>query len=193
MKHQQLVIGTNLTAELGLGDSVTQQRHLLRKLNCRGDRFATYQQDECTGRMNSPLQDCNYLGAISVVGRVSDSVTRQRHLQRKLNCRGEFIRHVSQVECTGRMNSPLQDCNYLGAISVVGRVIDSVTLQRHLLRKLNCRGEFIRHVSQDECTGRMNSPLQDQNYGFHAEPKSCLLYTSPSPRDRTRSRMPSSA
>ena len=26
-----------------------------------------------------------------------------------------------------------------------------------------------------------------------ALPKSCLLYTSPSPRDRTRSRMPSSA
>ena len=26
-----------------------------------------------------------------------------------------------------------------------------------------------------------------------AEPLSCLLYTSPSPRDRTRSRMPSSA
>ena len=26
-----------------------------------------------------------------------------------------------------------------------------------------------------------------------SEPKTCLLYTSPSPRDRTRSRMPSSA
>ena len=76
MKHQQLVIGTNLTAELGLSDSVTRQRHLQWKLNCRGDRFATYQQDECTGRMNSPLQDCNYLGVISEVGRVSDSVTR---------------------------------------------------------------------------------------------------------------------
>ena len=25
------------------------------------------------------------------------------------------------------------------------------------------------------------------------DPKTCLLYTSPSPRDRTRSRMPSSA
>ena len=25
------------------------------------------------------------------------------------------------------------------------------------------------------------------------QPKACLLYTSPSPRDRTRSRMPSSA
>ena len=32
--------------------------------------------------------------------------------------------------------------------------------------------------------------LQDDGYRLH---KSCLLYTSPSPRDRTRSRMPSSA
>ena len=28
---------------------------------------------------------------------------------------------------------------------------------------------------------------------YLAQPKNCLLYTSPSPRDRTRSRMPSSA
>ena len=28
---------------------------------------------------------------------------------------------------------------------------------------------------------------------YHFLPKNCLLYTSPSPRDRTRSRMPSSA
>ncbi len=106
MKHQQLVIGTNLTTELGLGDSVTRQSHLLRKLNCRGDRFATYQQDECTGRMNSPLQGTSF------VGRVSDSVTLQRHLLRKLNCRGDRFATYQQVECTGRMNSPLQDQNY---------------------------------------------------------------------------------
>ena len=34
------------------------------------------------------------------------------------------------------------------------------------------------------------------NYGINSEDsesRSCLLYTSPSPRDRTRSRMPSSA
>src|SRR5664280_2130685 len=31
------------------------------------------------------------------------------------------------------------------------------------------------------------------NHRFHLAPYSCLLYTSPSPRDRTRSRMPSSA
>ena len=30
-------------------------------------------------------------------------------------------------------------------------------------------------------------------YGFLTESRGCLLYTSPSPRDRTRSRMPSSA
>ena len=30
-------------------------------------------------------------------------------------------------------------------------------------------------------------------YAFRTRMKSCLLYTSPSPRDRTRSRMPSSA
>ena len=31
------------------------------------------------------------------------------------------------------------------------------------------------------------------NITFHIEATDCLLYTSPSPRDRTRSRMPSSA
>ena len=32
-----------------------------------------------------------------------------------------------------------------------------------------------------------------QKFPFSVECKNCLLYTSPSPRDRTRSRMPSSA
>ena len=40
-------------------------------------------------------------------------------------------------------------------------------------------GEFALRIGQD-------IPPRDQEY-------SCLLYTSPSPRDRTRSRMPSSA
>ena len=33
----------------------------------------------------------------------------------------------------------------------------------------------------------------DGAYAFQGVPYGCLLYTSPSPRDRTRSRMPSSA
>ena len=32
-----------------------------------------------------------------------------------------------------------------------------------------------------------------EGFGAKGQVKSCLLYTSPSPRDRTRSRMPSSA
>ena len=35
--------------------------------------------------------------------------------------------------------------------------------------------------------------LVHRRQDFRAAPDSCLLYTSPSPRDRTRSRMPSSA
>ena len=35
--------------------------------------------------------------------------------------------------------------------------------------------------------------ITSQNHGFAIDADSCLLYTSPSPRDRTRSRMPSSA
>ena len=33
----------------------------------------------------------------------------------------------------------------------------------------------------------------DQNFKVEGDLRSCLLYTSPSPRDRVRSRMPSSA
>ena len=46
-------------------------------------------------------------------------------------------------------------------------------------------------------TGRANSSLLDrisvEYYGAETPLKSCLLYTSPSPRDLSTSRMPSSA
>ena len=37
------------------------------------------------------------------------------------------------------------------------------------------------------------SDADNTNFALANAPTSCLLYTSPSPRDRTRSRMPSSA
>ena len=37
------------------------------------------------------------------------------------------------------------------------------------------------------------TPCMGRSHGIHAEPITCLLYTSPSPRDATLSRMPSSA
>src|SRR5665811_923066 len=41
--------------------------------------------------------------------------------------------------------------------------------------------------------GQAVSNISDGSDPAHADERSCLLYTSPSPRDRTRSRMPSSA
>ena len=38
-----------------------------------------------------------------------------------------------------------------------------------------------------------NDPRLKAEYVEYPSPQGCLLYTSPSPRDRTRSRMPSSA
>ena len=49
----------------------------------------------------------------------------------------------------------------------------------------------------DKEAGELGSPIQwdsNQNQWFvHTDPNSCLLYTSPSPRDQRGSRMPSSA
>ena len=52
-------------------------------------------------------------------------------------------------------------------------------------------------TDRDVCSGRgyaanvAQEPIQSSVHCQHCRP--CLLYTSPSPRDRTRSRMPSSA
>ena len=53
----------------------------------------------------------------------------------------------------------------------------------------------LKWVREQEKMDLMLNPLSDIAID-HAQPQldeSCLLYTSPSPRDRTRSRMPSSA
>ena len=51
--------------------------------------------------------------------------------------------------------------------------------------------DLVAESRQRESAVRISdAPLEDQVW---AQLKSCLLYTSPSPRDRTRSRMPSSA
>ena len=46
----------------------------------------------------------------------------------------------------------------------------------------------------DPDSGDVTKPQDDKNFGAVVQKLGiCLLYTSPSPRDRTRSRMPSSA
>ena len=46
---------------------------------------------------------------------------------------------------------------------------------------------------KEDLSGPMNLGLDPNGYAVFANSLGCLLYTSPSPRDRTRSRMPSSA
>ena len=49
-------------------------------------------------------------------------------------------------------------------------------------------------ISTPTDTPRFEALLGDgSQYGIHLQYKVCLLYTSPSPRDRQKSRMPSSA
>ena len=80
------------------------------------------------------------------------------------------------------------------------------------MTELNAFREEIRGWLQDNCPKSIQTPMAADEYpggGRRAEYKNpetklwlercaekgytCLLYTSPSPRDRTRSRMPSSA
>ena len=56
-------------------------------------------------------------------------------------------------------------------------------------------GEFIRlsNISRDNLISLHDERIAQKLKNFTTYDIACLLYTSPSPRDRTRSRMPSSA
>ena len=56
--------------------------------------------------------------------------------------------------------------------------------------------ELLKPVSENLLDELDENHLQGSLFNkikFHRDQSGCLLYTSPSPRDRTRSRMPSSA
>ena len=70
------------------------------------------------------------------------------------------------------------------------------------LYNTHCCGEIGDVVVSGKINLKGNTILEQSKYLFDDkklrkfllnEPRGCLLYTSPSPRDRTRSRMPSSA
>ena len=51
----------------------------------------------------------------------------------------------------------------------------------------------LEYASEDELNDINDFKQNQKNSNILANANPCLLYTSPSPRDRTRSRMPSSA
>ena len=69
-----------------------------------------------------------------------------------------------------------------------------VAVKIRLKRMGKIRAPFYRVVVMDSRTKRDGRAIEEiGKYHPTEEPSLCLLYTSPSPRDRTRSRMPSSA
>ena len=66
------------------------------------------------------------------------------------------------------------------------------TMARDVLRALaNCA--YLEGILLTSREQEVHSLAQEFNSEVFAEPEGCLLYTSPSPRDKRQSRMPSSA
>ena len=65
-------------------------------------------------------------------------------------------------------------------------------IKRNLLDQNQVTNNLVSNNTFDRQLISNQKPIND-NASSVNEPESCLLYTSPSPRDRTRSRMPSSA
>ena len=76
--------------------------------------------------------------------------------------------------------------------------VDSISVEEAKSLVENERYQFVdvRELSEQQNVGVIPGAILSSRgmIEFHIDPDSpCLLYTSPSPRDRTRSRMPSSA
>ena len=73
--------------------------------------------------------------------------------------------------------------------------LDSVSMRR-IAKHLGATTGYISHYyadKEDLLEAALRAALSELTAGSAPRSTTCLLYTSPSPRDRTRSRMPSSA
>ena len=93
---------------------------------------------------------------------------------------------------------------YSDALNVAGVLLHKTSESHHTTSALRIAGVGIAMLPDlglvafdaDSCIdadGNISPEVLELTDGTYAEISPCLLYTSPSPRDRTRSRMPSSA
>ena len=71
--------------------------------------------------------------------------------------------------------------------------LNAVETVRLLEDKINELSSEIEAGRDENVINSLNGEISSLHEALKAKDDSCLLYTSPSPRDRTRSRMPSSA
>ena len=85
-----------------------------------------------------------------------------------------YNKHVGPHYCPAEMYAGLVACSPWDSQT------DGQTPERYIT--IFATSVMIEHIKYTDAIAELDGPLY-----------SCLLYTSPSPRDRTRSRMPSSA
>ena len=84
------------------------------------------------------------------------------------------------------VNTPVRRVCYIAQLVLTGDA-DAEEARMQLLRGIEQLSQVLTdYDSRTQLTLASRAVMEDQHYH-------CLLYTSPSPRDRTRSRMPSSA
>ena len=105
---------------------------------------------------------------------------------------GDFSNFQLVNSVNGMTNQIAKDPNVLNAVASASRYRKALEDKQKLIQegKGSASNDWLFDNQANEW---LNS--DDLNTQFNAtyRPYSCLLYTSPSPRDRTRSRMPSSA
>ena len=109
----------------------------------------------------------------------------------------------SQVGCsldcsfcsTGKQgfNRDLTSAEIIGQVWLVAKFLDSMgPTQRRVITNVVMMGMGEPLMNFDNVVAAMQLMMDDNAYGL-SKRRVCLLYTSPSPRDRQKSRMPSSA
>ena len=149
------------------------------------DRFAVYKDDELDSASGTPLLFGDISNKILCINTRNTSMSSSSVTGTKLIINGGVVAN-GYTPFTGlhniSLNSSINTNNLEEGmiVSTTGSVVKS-----HLI---DVKAEVV----------LSSTPNDKKVYGVYSnsetiEDTSCLLYTSPSPRDRTRSRMPSSA
>ena len=122
----------------------------------------------------TPLQILNVYNAVA-----NDGVMMRPHLTKEILKEDKVITQVSPMVLNNRIASP-------STIRKAQELLTSVA-KRGTARKLKIDNTSFAGKTGTTVTEYWKAGADKKKYN------ACLLYTSPSPRDRTRSRMPSSA
>ena len=162
-----------------------------------------------------PDVDVSLRGAASIARRLQDPLAELVKIDPKSIGVGQYQHDVNQSELARTLEAVVEDCvNAVGvdlntaSVPLLSRVSGlSAGVAKSVVRWREAHGAFRNRKQLLDLAG-LGAKTFEQSAGFlrirggdnpldmtgvHPETYPCLLYTSPSPRDRTRSRMPSSA